>query len=800
MARVSHKKIKQLIAQKQSKITDRQFFTSRILATHFADIAAAQTRRYGYRRRVKLDIKWEPKQSRLAFTNNLLIHINAGNPLVTKQKGRQARYEMVSGMFSHELGHVLYTDFLLYQSYHSFMDSGKWFPEPPVLRNITERDAEADLWDYQAADPKNRELLTRVTHDILNVLEDGYIENRMLLDYPGILGSTLETLRQVRFEQFSTMEDMIDQEEDGGHIWLSIRNGILSYMLWGELKYGGTPLSDERIQMVFSLLGDLDKALVSRDARERCRTANLILIRCWTHIKDLLEKLKENAENTTAEGGGSGSGDPNDLLNSILSALSGGSEEGTGDTTPVGAGPASTESKSATSSQRAATAALAADDESEEQEPEGDETMNASGEDGEDPSEDPGEDPEDPSKEPGEAPGEEPDESSSEEPDEDGTAAPADVESEEGSEQDDSLEMMPNGPGLPQSHQMVSDQEGGRIPLQETSEVSAPEGGSTELDDGYEGAGYTGAAADIERLLNRIAEDSVTTELERQRTKELTELAQSISYGDIHDGVSKTVHRIASVNEEMKEEYQSIAGDLLHISKQLQKSVLQQMQDSRRGGKQTSLLMGRRLDSHALFRTDSRVFYKNALPNEMPALCVGLLLDESGSMSWNDRATYARATAIILYDFCQALGIPITVYGHSTSGGVDLYSYAEFDAIDQNDRYRMMDISARGSNRDGAALRFVAEHLVHRPEDIKLLMLVSDGQPADSGYGGTAAEEDLRGIKHEYQRKGILFVAAAIGADKENIERIYGDAYLDITDLTKLPVKLAGIIKRYIRY
>ena len=208
--------------------------------------------------------------------------------------------------------------------------------------------------------------------------------------------------------------------------------------------------------------------------------------------------------------------------------------------------------------------------------------------------------------------------------------------------------------------------------------------------------------------------------------------------------------------------------DLLHISKQLQKSVLQQMQDSRRGGKQTSLLMGRRLDAHALFRTDSRVFYKNALPNEMPALCVGLLLDESGSMSWNDRATYARATAIILYDFCQTLGIPITVYGHSTSRG--------------------------------AALRFVAERLVHRPEDIKLLMLVSDGQPADAGYGGTAAEEDLRGIKHEYQRKGVLFIAAAIGSDKENIERIYGDAFLDITDLTKLPVKLAGIIKRFIRY
>ena len=774
MARVSHKKIKQLIAQKQSKITDRQFFTSRILAAHFADIAAAQTRRYGCRRRVKLDIMWEPKLPRLACTDNLLIHINAGNHFVTKQKGRQARYEMVSGLFSHELGHVLYTDFLLYQSYHSFLESGKWFPEPPTLRNITERDAEADFQAFQASDPKNRELVARVSHDILNILEDGYIENRMLLDYPGILGSSLQKLRQVRFEDYSTMEDMIDQEADGGHIWQSIRSGLLSYMLWGELKYGGTPLSDERIQMVFSLLGDLDKALVSRDARDRCRTANLILIRCWSHIKDLLENIKEQADNAASEGGGSGSGDPNDLLSTLLSALAGGSEEGTGETSPVDGSPALSKATSATGSQRAATAALAAgsvDGESEEQDPEKAEAKRSGGEDGE-------------------------------ESGEEGTEGPsADASHAESSQNGDGgLEMMTGAPGSPQQHQKVSDQEGGRIPLHDTSEVSAPEGGSTEHDDSYEGAGYTGAAADVERLLNRIAENSVTTELERQRTEELTELAQSISYGDIHDGVSKTVHRIASVSEELKEEYQSIAGDLLHISKQLQKSVLQQMQDSRRGGKQTSLLMGRRLDAHALFRTDSRVFYKNALPNEMPALCVGLLLDESGSMSWNDRATYARATAIILYDFCQALGIPITVYGHSTSRGVDLYSYAEFDAIDRDDRYRMMDISARGSNRDGAALRFVAERLVHRPEDIKLLMLVSDGQPADAGYGGTAAEEDLRGIKHEYQRKGVLFIAAAIGSDKENIERIYGDAFLDITDLTKLPVKLAGIIKRFIRY
>ena len=170
-------------------------------------------------------------------------------------------------------------------------------------------------------------------------------------------------------------------------------------------------------------------------------------------------------------------------------------------------------------------------------------------------------------------------------------------------------------------------------------------------------------------------------------------------------------------------------------------------------------------------------------------------------MSCGDRSTYARAAAIILYDFCQSLNIPIMIYGHSTGWGadVDLYSYAEFDSIDWDDKFRLMDISARNSNRDGAALRFVAEQLSKRPEEIRILMLLSDGQPAARGYSGTAAEEDLRGIKQEYKRKGILFIAAAIGEDKPNIERIYGDSFLDITDLNQLPVKLTAVIKRFLR-
>ena len=75
------------------------------------------------------------------------------------------------------------------------------------------------------------------------------------------------------------------------------------------------------------------------------------------------------------------------------------------------------------------------------------------------------------------------------------------------------------------------------------------------------------------------------------------------------------------------------------------------------------------------------------------------------------------------------------------------------------------------------------------------MFIISDGQPAGSGgYFGTAAEADLRGIKAEYERKGITIFAAAIGDDKPNIKRIYGDGFIDISDLSKLPTTLGKIL------
>lgn len=776
MARVDHKKIRQLIAQKQKTVTDRQFFSSRAFAAYFADMALAQTRRYGYHRRVKVRTVWEPKNGNTAMTNNELIWLNAGHPSITQHKSRAERYAQLCGLFAHELGHVLYTDFITSQTHLTRLDSGFWYPEPPPLRTSREQHAEEELWDYSGDSRKHQSMVRFIMHDIMNILEDGYIEQRMIAEYPGVLGQNLQARRASTFADMPTLSQVIENEPEQGHVWLTIQQALLSYMKWGELKYGDTPLTDERVQVVFGLLPELDKALLSRDLRDRCRAANLIMVRCWHYIKDFLDHCEEMAEQATPGGDDSVAVG---ILQQLVSALAGASAAAEGSSAPATGTPgkAAPPTSGSTAANRAKTAMLAAQAAEEPEE----ETENTAGS----------------------AVGAE------EQEGDDGTESPTPLGTSEDDEENgsngsgglgDELSAGSSDNQQPSNCQTVSDTEQGRLPQRQTDTLSVPEGGTTEHDDTYRGTGYANAASDIARILEAVAEDAVHTSLEKERKRELNELAQSISYGNIHNGVNMTVHRICEVEPELRDEYDEVADDLLHISRQLQKSVTQKLEDSRRGGKQTSLLMGRRLDAHAIARLDGRVFCKNALPNEAPALSVGLLLDESGSMCSCDRATYARATAIILYDFCRALDIPITVYGHSTSSGcVDLYSYAEFDAIDRDDRYRLMDISSRGSNRDGAALRYVAEQLAKRTEDVKILMLVSDGQPADSGYYGTAAEEDLRGVKQEYQRKGILFVAAAIGADKDNIERIYGDSFLDITDLNKLPVKLAGIIKRYIR-
>ena len=289
--------------------------------------------------------------------------------------------------------------------------------------------------------------------------------------------------------------------------------------------------------------------------------------------------------------------------------------------------------------------------------------------------------------------------------------------------------------------------------------------------------------------------------------KRLEEEAKSLPLDKIHEGVPIKIIRELEPDPEAEEKYRREEPEIKKAAGRLSQA-LEELLVRKEGGVISGLYMGKRLDKGNLYRKDGRIFEKRVLPEEGFSVAFAVLADNSGSMECGERIEQTRKAAQILYQFCRSLSIPVTVYGHTTyrepwggdgREGVGLYSMAEFDSMDGRDHLRIQGMKARACNRDGLALRFVGRHLAEREEETKILVLISDGSPMAQGYSGETAKEDLKRAKQELDRLGIVFFSAAMGDDREEIEDIYGDSFLNISDLRTMPQKLAGLLIRYIK-
>lgn len=168
------------------------------------------------------------------------------------------------------------------------------------------------------------------------------------------------------------------------------------------------------------------------------------------------------------------------------------------------------------------------------------------------------------------------------------------------------------------------------------------------------------------------------------------------------------------------------------------------------------------------------------------------------------RLDAAKQAAVAVYEFCKSCAIPVLIYGdtadRSPKEKMSLYAYIDWEKPNLNEEATLMGIESISNNRDGMALRILAEKLIKAPQTTKLLISISDGQPkAMPDYTGELAISDMKQVIREYNRKGVLFLAAAIGQDKETICDIYGqERFLDITDLRQLPIRLVKTIARYL--
>jgi len=797
----SHKKVRDLM--RNENVTAKELFLSRVFESHLEDIAASLSKRYRGFRKIRVKMIWDTSDGApVAFTNDSLICINAGSPFALA-KDVNEHYKNILGLFGHELGHILWTDFVAEMSYQNGIKNAVWFPNSPRLVNYDMKVNEKLFWDLMSQSEEHRNLALTLIGEVKNIVEDGFVDDQVMRAYPGVLGIGLRGVRGYHWTKLPEVEELIKKEQSGelkDHKLFSMFSILLQYAKYGEVKCDNIPLDDEHLVTLAKLMPLVDEYMQS-SPRTRCSLTSEIVLVMFPYFKDLIEKQVQEQENNQNNGGdgseqsgsgqgsggqgsgGQGSGDSSQLTPSQASALSelikntvqgmaGNTQQAQGHTSACASVQKGGNTQAAQNRQKTASQIPASDEFK---------VSKASSDSGDG-------------------------------SDEENGAASGNISSDDGDEAEMSFGAQAQGGD--------EEDDGGEVPAGAPSDnngkhfdgsgqkISSGEGacedgqgsGQVEYNDEYEAQLDSNLAAKLSSLVDEIKEGRAIKTLEGERHCELNAFAKTVSYGNAHKGIDIRVNRASEITPYMEALYDEIAAPLLPIAKRIAKKYLEISDFARQGGRVDGLLMGKRFDAGAAYRKDGKVFIKNIMPQDLQPLAVALLIDESGSMS-GERSQVAMATAIILQNFCEQLNIPIAIYGHSTSSyGCELYSYIEFDTYTKKDKYRLTDIGARGCNRDGAALRYTAERLMTRPEEAKVLILISDGQPnGDYGYNGELAKADLRGIQKEYTKKGVCFCAAAIGDDKDVIKDIYGDAFLDVSTLKQLPSKLMKVLEKYLK-
>lgn len=299
-------------------------------------------------------------------------------------------------------------------------------------------------------------------------------------------------------------------------------------------------------------------------------------------------------------------------------------------------------------------------------------------------------------------------------------------------------------------------------------------------------------------------EEARPTEQEKQTfRKKLNQEARISVKGSIHQRVKLIVHR-PEATEEDRAAYGKQAMALAPIIRELIHKTMPLLAHETSREFLSGQLYGTNFRADRVAAQDLRYFARKRPPAEDPSLAVALRIDESASMAAFGRLEAAKQAAVALYEFCHGCGIPVMIYGDTADRSpmeqMSLYAYVDFSSNDPVDKYSLMGIQGRSNNRDGMALRIIADRLREAPQKTKLFISLSDGQPkAMPDYTGDLAMADMRKTLQEYRRKDILFLAAAIGQDKEIISDIYGkENTLDMTDLKQLPARLIQIIARYL--
>jgi len=197
---------------------------------------------------------------------------------------------------------------------------------------------------------------------------------------------------------------------------------------------------------------------------------------------------------------------------------------------------------------------------------------------------------------------------------------------------------------------------------------------------------------------------------------------------------------------------------------------------------------------------NTRITMRNVL--KMRDLSVVLLLDLSEStnevMQGSDKTVLqlTREAATLVATAIEGIGDPFAVHGFSSDGRHDVQYFRLKDFsqhFDDDVKSRLAGMKGGLSTRMGAALRHAGHHLLKQQEKRKLILLVTDGEPADID------ERDPQHLRHDTKKaveelytNGVLSYCLTLDPNADDyVKRIFGqNNYTIIDNVDRLPEQL----------
>ena len=195
-----------------------------------------------------------------------------------------------------------------------------------------------------------------------------------------------------------------------------------------------------------------------------------------------------------------------------------------------------------------------------------------------------------------------------------------------------------------------------------------------------------------------------------------------------------------------------------------------------------------------------RITMRNVVKNRDLSVVVLMDLSESTNeaMQGSDKTVLqlTREAATLVSTAINGIGDPFALHGFASDGRHDVqyYRFKDFNQnFDDEAKSRLAGMKGGLSTRMGAALRHAGHHLLKQQEKRKLILLVTDGEPADID------ERDPQHLRHDTKKAveelygtGVLTYCLTLDPNADNyVKRIFGENnYTIIDNVDRLPEKL----------